>query len=66
MKLGMPIGIPQGLQQAEKTVILRQLRQKFGEVQLEARRRIEVADAETLLEWLDRVLSASSIEEVLH
>ncbi len=65
MQQGMQQGIQRGMQQAEKTVLLRQLRQKFGEVPLEARRRIEAADAETLLEWLDRVLSASRIEDVL-
>ena len=56
----------QGMQQGEATALLRLLLKRFGDVPLDARRQIEAADADTLLEWLDRVLTASSIDEVLH
>ena len=53
-------------QQGEAKVITRLLERRFGPLPEEARRRIERADAETLLEWSERVLTAQSLEEVLH
>jgi len=47
-------------------VLMRQMRCKFGDVPDAARRRIESADTETLLEWSERVVTAESIEEVVH
>jgi hypothetical protein len=56
----------QGLQQGEAKIITRLLERRFGPLPEEARRRIENADAETLLEWSDRVLTAQSLDQVLH
>ena len=61
---GIQQGRRQGKQEGEAAILLRLLRLKFGDVPEAARREIEGADAQTLLEWSDRVLSASSIEEV--
>jgi predicted RNase H-like HicB family nuclease len=55
---GPTTGPTQGLQQGEAQMLLRLLERKFGEVLEAVRQRIEVADAETLLEWSERVLTA--------
>jgi hypothetical protein len=59
-------GLQQGMQQGEARLLLRLLHNKFGTVPEETSRRIEAADAETLLQWSDRVLTASRIDDVLH
>jgi hypothetical protein len=58
--------IEQGLQQGEARLLLRLLTLKFGEPSPAQRARIEEADADTLLTWSERVLTAGSVEEVLH
>ena len=61
-------GVQQGLQIGEAKVLLRQIDRKYG-TQLAAaayRERIEGADAETLLLWSDRILSAERIEDLFH
>lgn len=60
-------GVRQGLQIGEAKVLLRQIERKYG-AQLAAayRERIESADAETLLLWSDRILSAERIEDLFH
>ena len=59
-------GLQQGLQQGEATILLRLLERKFGPPSELIRERITQADAETLLEWSDRLLVAHSLDEVLH
>ncbi len=60
-------GMQQGMQQGEVAVVLRQMERKFGHRLTEADRKlIELADTETLLKWSDKILSANSIEEILH
>ena len=63
---GMQQGMQQGMQKGEVQLFLRLLRGKFGEVPEPARRRIESADADLLLEWSDRLLTASSLDDVIH
>ena len=64
---GIQQGMQQGIQQGEVAVLLRQMERKFGHRLTETdRRQVESADAETLLKWSDRILSANSIEEILH
>jgi hypothetical protein len=58
-------GLQQGLQRGEAQMLLRLLARKFGEVPEGVRRRIEGADAETLLVWSERVLTAERLEEVV-
>jgi len=65
LQQGMQQGMQQGLQQGEAAVLVRLLTRKFGELPPEARRRIESADAETLLLWSERVLDASKLDDVL-
>ena len=59
--------VQQGLQISEAKVLLRQVDRKYG-AQLAAtyRERIEGADAETMLLWSDRILSADRIEDRFH
>ncbi|MEW6168599.1 MAG: DUF4351 domain-containing protein, partial [Pseudomonadota bacterium] len=65
LEKGMQQGLQQGLQQGEAAVLLRQLTRKFGELPPQVRRRIESADAETLLLWSERVLDATTLDDVL-
>ena len=53
-----------GIQLGEAKVLLRQIELKFGTVSEQDRQRIESADAETLLIWSERVLTAESLTEV--
>jgi hypothetical protein len=43
---------------------MRLLERKFGPLSEQHRRRLEEADANTLLDWSERVLTVDSIEEV--
>jgi hypothetical protein len=63
---GMQQGVQQGLQQGETAVLLRQIERKFGPPSEPVRRRIVEADAETLLTWSERILTADTLEAVLH
>jgi hypothetical protein len=55
----------EGEQRGEVRVLLRQMRLKFGEIPEDVRRRVEQADADTLLTWSERILTAERIEDVL-
>ena len=66
MQQGMQKGVQKGVQQGEARVLVRLLKTKFGELSEERRHQIESADTQTLLEWSERVLTAKSLEEVLH
>jgi len=66
IKQGERQGVQQGVQQGEATVLLRLMRLKYGEPAVEAyRRRIEQADADTLLRWSERLLTADTPEQML-
>jgi len=56
----------QGMQQGETLVLKRLLRLKFGTLPDAVQQRIEQASEQTLLEWSERVLTASRLDEVLH
>jgi len=55
-----------GEQRGEATMLLRQLCYKFGALPDAARERVTTADPDTLLTWSERILTAESIDEVLH
>ena len=46
-------------------MLVRLFERKFGPLAEHHRRRLEQADAEILLEWGDRMLTADSIDDVL-
>ncbi len=58
-------GRQQGRQEGEAGLLLRQLERKFGPLEAVVRERITGADAERLLVWGDRVLTADRLEDVL-
>ena len=57
-------GRQEGRQEGEALVLLRQIELKFGPPSAKVRQRIREADAETLLRWLERVLTADTLEAV--
>ena len=65
LEQGLQQGMQQGMQKGEALALERQLTLKFGELPEAVRQRIAEADADTLIVWLERVLTASSIDEVL-
>ena len=64
---GIQQGMQQGRREGEAAVVLRQLERKFGAGVTPAHReRVRTADADTLLEWSERILTAETIDEVIH
>ncbi len=59
-------GMQKGMHKGEALTLLRLMQRKFGRISEPARQRIESADHETLSIWLDRILDAERIEDVLH
>jgi predicted transposase YdaD len=66
MELGREQGMEQGERQGEAKLLLRQMERKFGPTDAQLRQQIQEADAETLLEWSDRILTAETPEGVFH
>jgi hypothetical protein len=54
------------IQQGEAKVLIRLMTRRFGELPDATLREIESADADTLLQWSERVLTAQTLDEVLH
>lgn len=57
-------GLQKGRQEGEASFLLRLLEKKFGALKPGDRDRITAADPSLLQEWLDRVLTATSLSEV--
>ena len=57
-------GLQEGLQKGEARVLLRLLRMKFGPLAPEVEERVSSTDADRLLEWTDRVLTAERLQDV--
>lgn len=62
---GRQEGIQEGRQEGEVASLSRLLERRFGELDEAVRRRLQEADAETLLRWGDRLLTAGSAAEVV-
>lgn len=58
-------GLQEGLQKGEARVLLRQFRLKFGPLDPETEKRVRSADADRLLGWSERILTAESLQDVL-
>ena len=63
-KEGREEGRQEGRQEGEATLLLRLLRRKFGALDPATEERVNSADAEQLLEWGERVLTANTLDEV--
>jgi predicted transposase/invertase (TIGR01784 family) len=61
---GRQEGRQEGHTEGEAALLIRQLERKFGPLAAEHRARIDAADAETLLRWGERLLSAETIDDV--
>ncbi len=61
---GRQEGEQRGLRAGETAILNRQLKLRFREIPADYQKRIEQADAETLLKWGDQILTANSLEEV--
>ena len=59
-------GRKEGRKEGEAALLLRQLRHKFGPLDSAIEDRVNRTDAAQLLEWGDRVLTASTLDEVLN
>jgi hypothetical protein len=57
-------GRNEGRREGEANVLLRLLKKKFGALPKGTQKRIQEAEPELLLEWIDRVISAKSVAEV--
>lgn len=59
-------GVKQGLEQGERKLLLRMLRRRFGaEVDGAMERRVAAAPAAQIEVWAERVLSATTLAEIL-
>jgi hypothetical protein len=63
---GLQQGRQEGRQEGEAAMLLRLLERRFGDLPDAVCRRVEAADPQTLLAWSERILTAQSIDEVLH
>ena len=64
-ELGHKEGHKQGLQRGEARILTALLRLRFGDLPVAVQQRIEAADADTLLRWSERVLTAQTLEDTL-
>jgi flagellar biosynthesis/type III secretory pathway protein FliH len=64
IKAGRQEGIKAGRQEGEALLLLRLLARKFGRLDPQTRKRIRNADAESLLAWGERLLTAERLEDV--
>jgi hypothetical protein len=65
LQQGRDEGLQQGLQRGEARILTALLRLRFGELPAPIQQRIETADADTLLRWSERVLTAAGLDEAL-
>jgi flagellar biosynthesis/type III secretory pathway protein FliH len=63
-RLGRQEGHKEGLQEGIRVVVLRQLEAKFGSLDASILQRIEKASREQILLWAERILTASSPDEI--
>ena len=65
LKEGLEKGLEKGLKDGKLDLLLRLLRARFGELPAAAVARIQAAGTAELEQWVDRVLSATTLAEVL-
>jgi hypothetical protein len=65
LEQGLELGLARGALLTLRGTLLKQLRKRFGEVPDPVRARIEAAGSAQLDAWLDRVVTAGSLDEVM-
>jgi flagellar biosynthesis/type III secretory pathway protein FliH len=63
---GREEGREEGRQEGEATVLLRLLQRKFGSLRPEIQETVRHADADQLLDWADRFVTASTLDEIIN
>jgi predicted transposase/invertase (TIGR01784 family) len=63
---GRQEGLAEGIQKGEAALLLRQLEVRFGPLSEADRARLMEADADTLLRWGERILTATTLAEVVN
>lgn len=63
-RYGIEKGLQQGRQEGEQTLLLCQIKQKFGSIPKHYLQKIKQADAELLLKWGQHILAAEKLEDV--
>jgi len=63
-RIGIQKGLQQGRREGEAAILLRQIGLKFGPPSEGVRARIEAADADTLLDWSARILTAERVDDI--
>ena len=63
-RVGIQKGLQQGRREGEAAILLRQIGLKFGPPSEGVRARIEAADADTLLDWSARILTAERVDDI--
>lgn len=63
-KEGWQEGRQEGRKEGEEALLVRQLERKFGPLDRATRARVHRADADRLLEWGERILTAERLEQV--
>lgn len=64
LREGREEGLRQGLQQGEAALLIRLLERKFGPLDASVRERVEASDADRLLLWGERILTAGRLVDV--
>jgi hypothetical protein len=62
----MPTLAEQWVQEGRAKLLLDQIEYKFGPPTDDIRQRVEEADTDTLREWSKRILSAETLDAILH
>ncbi len=57
-------GEQRGIQRGEAAILIRLMQYKSGPMAEQERQKIESADADTLLEWSERILTANRVEDI--
>jgi hypothetical protein len=61
---GREEGREEGVQRGEARILTALLRLRFGELPAAVQVRVDTADADTLLRWSERVLTAATLDEI--
>ena len=64
LEQGLRRGWQEGRREGEAEMLLRQIALKFGPPSEDVRARIEAADADTLLDWSARILTAERVDDI--